>query len=101
MRTASEHLVQTTWMAEHALFKNHDAVSPVDWPKVWETTDNIDAPEFDHHQLVMVAVLEFLCGSEMAEVSLDEIANLPDLEREAVVEALRMKWSKVELQENL
>jgi hypothetical protein len=51
--------------------------------------------------LVLVAVLEFLCGSEMVEVSLDEIANLPELERQAVVDALRLKWSKVELQENL
>jgi hypothetical protein len=49
----------------------------------------------------MVAVLEFLCGSEMVEVSLDEIANLPEMERRAVVDALRLKWSKVELQENL
>jgi predicted DNA-binding protein YlxM (UPF0122 family) len=37
----------------------------------------------------------------MAEVSLDEIAALPELERQAVVEALRLKWSKVEFQENL
>jgi hypothetical protein len=37
----------------------------------------------------------------MVEVSLDEIASLPDLERSAVVEALRLKWSKVEFQENL
>jgi hypothetical protein len=101
MRTASEQLVQTTWMAEHSLFKNHDTVTPVDWAKVWEVVDNIDSPEFDPDQLVMVAVLEFLCGSEMVEVSLDEIANLPEMERQAVVDALRLKWSKVELQENL
>ena len=101
MRTPSEQLVQTTWMAEHALFKNHDTVTPVDWAKVWEVVDNIDTPEFDADQLVMVAVLEFLCGSEMVEVSLDEIANLPEMERQAVVDALRLKWSKVEFQENL
>jgi hypothetical protein len=88
-------------MAEHALFKNHDTVTPVDWAKVWEVVDNIDSPEFDPDQLVMVAVLEFLCGSEMVEVSLDEIANLPEMERQAVVDALRLKWSKVEFQENL
>jgi hypothetical protein len=88
-------------MAEHKLFQNHDAVTPVDWAKVWEILDNIDNPEFDADQLVMVAVLEFLCGSEMVEVSLDEIANLPELERQAVVDALRLKWSRVELQENL
>jgi len=101
MRTPSEQLVQTTWMADHRLFQNHDAVTPVDWAKVWEILDNIDQSEFDEHQLVMVAVLEFLCGSEMVEVSLDEIANLPELERQAVVDALRLKWSKVEFQENL
>jgi hypothetical protein len=101
MKTPSEQLVQTTWMADHKLFINHDAVTPVDWAKVWETVDNLDEPEFDADQLVMVAVLEFLCGSEMVEVSLDEIANLPDMERQAVVDALRLKWSKVELQENL
>jgi predicted DNA-binding protein YlxM (UPF0122 family) len=50
---------------------------------------------------VLIAVLEFLCGSEMVEVSLDEIANLPELERQSVVDALRLKCSKVELQENL
>jgi hypothetical protein len=101
MRTPSEQLVQTTWMSDNKLFRNHDAVTPVDWAKVWEVVDNIDEPEFDEHQLVLVAVLEFLCGSEMVEVSLDEIANLPDMERQAVVDALRLKWSKVELQENL
>ena len=101
MRTPSEQLVHTTWMADHSLFKNHDTVTPVDWAKVWDVVDNIDSPEFDANQLVMVAVLEFLCGSEMVEVSLDEIANLPELERQAVVDALRLKWSKVEYQENL
>jgi hypothetical protein len=102
MRTPSEQLVQTTWMADHKLFTNHDAVTPVDWAKVWEVVDNIETPEFDADQLVLVAVLEFLCGSEMVEVSLDEIANLPELERQAVVDALRLKWSKVQtIQENL
>jgi hypothetical protein len=101
MRTPSEQLVQTTWMADHILFKNHDTVTPVNWVKVFEALDDIDECEFDHHQLVMIAVLEFLCGSEEVEVSLDEIASLPDLERSAVVEALRLKWSKVEFQENL
>jgi hypothetical protein len=101
MRTPSEQLVHTTWMAEHKLFQNHDAVTPVDWAKVWEVVDNIETPEFNADQLVMVAVLEFLCGSEMVEVSLDEIANLPELERQAVVDSLRLKWSRVELQENL
>jgi hypothetical protein len=88
-------------MAEHKLFQNHDAVTPVDWAKVWEVVDDIDHAEFNADQLVMVAVLEFLCGSEMVEVSLDEIANLPELERQSVVDALRLKWSRVELQENL
>lgn len=101
MRTPSEQLVQTTWMAEHSLFKNHDAVTPVNWAKVWEVIDDIDHSEFDNNQLVIIAVLEFLCGSEMVEVSLDEIANLPEIERQAVAEALRLKWSKVEYQENL
>ena len=101
MRIPSEQLVNTTWMAEHALFKNHDTVTPVNWAKVWEVIDDIDHSEFDENQLVIIAVLEFLCGSEMVEVSLDEIANLPELERQAVVDALRLKWSKVELQENL
>jgi hypothetical protein len=101
MRTPSEQLVQTSWMGEHKLFSNHDAVTPVDWAKVWEVVDDIDHAEFDANQLVMIAVLEFLCGSEMVEVSLDEIANLPEMERQSVVDALRLKWSKVELQENL
>jgi hypothetical protein len=101
MRTPSEQLVQTTWMADHKFFKNHDAVTPINWFDFWLQVDVEDSDEFDHHQLVMIAVLEFLCGSEMAEVSLDEIAALPELERQAVVEALRLKWSKVEFQENL
>jgi len=101
MRTASEQLVQTTWMADNKLFNNHDAVTPVDWAKVWDVVDDIDNAEFDANELVMIAVLEFLCGSEMVEVSLDEIAALPEMERRAVIDALRLKWSKVELQENL
>jgi len=101
MKTASEQLVQTTWMADNKLFNNHDAVTPVDWAKVWDVVDDIDNAEFDANELVMIAVLEFLCGSEMVEVSLDEIAALPEMERRAVIDALRLKWSKVELQENL
>ena len=101
MRTASEHLVQTTWMADNKLFSNHDAVTPVDWAKVWEVVDDIDHAEFDANELVLIAVLEFLCGSEMVEISLDEIASLPEMERQAVIDALRMKWSRIELQENL
>jgi hypothetical protein len=101
MRTPSEQLVQTTWMADHKLFANHDAVTPVNWAKVWEVVDDLEASEFNADQLVMIAVLEFLCGSEMVEISLDEIANLPEIERQAVAEALRLKWSKVEYQENL
>jgi hypothetical protein len=100
MRTPSEQLVQTSWMCEHKLFANHDAVTPVNWDKVWEVIGEQES-EFDHNQLVLIAVLEFLCGSEMVEVSLDEIANLPELERQSVVDSLRLKWSKVELQENL
>lgn len=101
MKTPSEQLVQTTWMADHKLFANHDAVTPVNWAKVWEVVDDLEASEFNADQLVLIAVLEFLCGSEMVEVSLDEIANLPELERQAVVDALRLKWSRVEIQENL
>jgi predicted DNA-binding protein YlxM (UPF0122 family) len=52
--------------------------------------------------MVMIAVLEFLCGSDATDVSLYEIARLPELDREAVVEALRLQWSKVQVfQENL
>lgn len=101
MRTPSEQLVQTTWMAEHPLFMNHDTVTPVNWNKVFEVLDDIDQNAFDNNQMIMIAILEFLCGSDMVEVSLDEIAQLPELERNAVVEALRLKWSKVEFQENL
>ena len=101
MRTPSEQLVQTTWMADHPLFKNHDTVTPVNWNKVFEVLDDIDQNAFDNNQMIMIAILEFLCGSDMVEVSLDEIAQLPELERNAVVEALRLKWSRVEIQENL
>jgi hypothetical protein len=87
-------------MSESPLFSNHDDLTPVNWAKVWEAL-NVDNPQFDHHQLVLIAVLEFLCGSEMAEVSLDEVAALPELDRLAVIDALRTKWASVELQENL
>ena len=80
---------------------NHDTVTPVNWNKVFEVLDDIDQNAFDNNQMIMIAILEFLCGSDMVEVSLDEIAQLPELERNAVVEALRLKWSKVEFQENL
>jgi hypothetical protein len=102
MRTASEHLVQTTWMAEHELFKNFDNVTPVNWAKVWDFIDVLDHSESNNHMMVMIAVLEFLCGSDATDVSLYEIARLPELDRQAVVEALRLQWSKVQVfQENL
>lgn len=94
MTTASEQLVRLTWLAEHQMFAVHDSATPVNWDAVWlamtETTI------FTEHQLVLIAVLEFLCGSDMAEVSLDEVDRLPELDRQAVLQALGIRWSNVE-----
>jgi len=101
MRSASEQLVQTTWMCDDPLFKNHDAVTPVNWEKVWASYSDTAMELYGHNHLVLIAVLEFLCGSEMVEVGLDEIASLEEHERTAVLEALRVKWGNVQIQENL
>ena len=101
MKPASVQLVQMTWLCDSPLFQNHDEVTPVNWDKVWETVYNIDEMLFNTNHLVLISVLEFLSGVDHVEIALDEIAELPTLERLAVVDALRTHWSDVALQENL
>lgn len=99
MRSPSEMLVQTTWMQNDDLFNYHDSITPIDWEstlsKVYENES------YTADQLVMVAILEFLCDSEDVEVSLDEISSLENHDRQAVLDALRAKWIGHDIQENL
>lgn len=96
MSTASEHLVRMTWMSESVYFKAHDNVTPVNWDSVWQAMSD---GEFNEHQLVLIAVVEFLSGSEMTEISLDEIERLPQLERLAVLDSLKLHWPNLDFQE--
>lgn len=92
-------LVQTTWLADDPLFACHDSITPIDWEAT--LTKVYDSDAYSVEQLVMIAILEFLCDSDGAEVSLDEIAALPNEDRQAVLDALRAKWIGNEIQENL
>jgi hypothetical protein len=99
MRQATEALVQTTWMAEDPIFACHDNVTEVNWPLVLDKVYNGD---YSMAQLTLISVFAFLSGNdELDSISLGELNNLSALEKQAILEALQIKWNGVQLQENL
>lgn len=99
MRQATEALVQTTWMADDPLFACHDNVTEVNWSQVQDKVYNGD---YTMDQLTLISVFAFLCGNdELDSISLGELNNLSGLEKQAILEALQIKWNGVQLQENL
>ena len=56
MKSATEVLVQTTWMHDEGIFRNHDEVEPLDWEKIWA---KIETHNYTADQMVMIAFLGF------------------------------------------
>lgn len=99
MRKATETLVQTTWLADDQLFSCHDNVTDVNW----EAVENLlyDG-NYTQEQQTMISVLAFLSKYEnLDSISLYDIHQLKDEERIAILDALRIHWAGIQLQENL
>lgn len=99
MRKATETLVHTTWMADDALFACHDNVTDVNWDEIESKVySGIYSPE----EVTLISVFAFLAGYEnLDSVSLVDVGQLDQLEKLAVLDALRIHWSGVPLEENL
>lgn len=96
MRTATEVLVQTTWMHDEGIFRNHDAVEPLDWEKIWE---KIEVHNYTVDQMTMIMFLGFLDGE--SDFDLFNAEQLPQQDKQAILEALKVHWNCLEIQENL
>lgn len=96
MRTATQVLVQTTWMHDEGIFRNHDAVERLDWEKIWE---KIEVHNYTTDQMVMIQFLGFLDGE--SDFDLFSSEHLPQQEKQAILEALKVHWNCAEIQENL
>lgn len=96
MRTATEVLVQTTWMHDEGIFRNHDAVEPLDWEKIWA---KIELQDYNVDQMVLIMFLGFLDGE--SDFDLFSAEHLPQQDKQAILEALKVHWNCLEIQENL
>ena len=96
MKSATEVLVQTTWMHDEGIFRNHDAIEPLDWEKIWA---KIEVHDYTADQMVMITFLGFLDGESDFDLFSAEL--LPQQDKHAILEALKIHWNAVEIQENL
>jgi len=96
MRTATEVLVQTTWMNDEGIFRNHDSIEPLDWEKIWA---KIEVHDYTADQMVMITFLGFLDGESDFDLFSAEL--LPQQDKHAILEALKIHWNAIEMQENL
>lgn len=93
MRSPAQCLIQSTWLEEHPLFANFDEFNPINWEAVAEI-------EFSKTEQILVFVLSYLAGFGSGP-DLLSIDLLNDHERTCVLEALKVKWAGVVLEENL
>jgi hypothetical protein len=93
VRSAAQTLIGATWLCENPLFVDHDDFNPIDWEQVAEL-------EFTKTEQILVFVLSYLSGFGSGP-DLLSIDLLNDHDRTCVLEALKLKWSGVVLEENL
>lgn len=99
MRKATENLVHSTWMADDPLFACHDNVTDVKWDAI---QDKVYEGEYTMAQVALIGVFAFLAGNEeLDSVSLSELNNLQPMEQQAILDALKIHWTGVQLQEDL
>ena len=96
MRTATEFLVQTTWMNDEGIFRNHDSIEPLDWEKIWQ---KIEVHHYTADQMVLISFLGFLDGESDFDLFGAEL--LPQQDKIAILESLKIHWNATEIQENL
>jgi DNA polymerase III alpha subunit (gram-positive type) len=96
---ATQALIGSTWLADDELFACHDSVTAIDWRAVYS---KLYAGEYDEEQMVLISVLSIIDQVDsMDTVSLEEILELGEHERLAVLDALRIHCDGIKLEENL
>jgi DNA polymerase III alpha subunit (gram-positive type) len=96
---ATQALIGSTWLADDELFACHDSVTAIDWRAVYA---KLYAGEYDEEQMVLISVLSIIDQVDsMDTVSLEEILELGEHERLAVLDALRIHCDGIKLEENL
>lgn len=99
MRKATETLVATTWLADDPLFACHDNVTDVNWEVI---ESKVYSGIYAQEEVTLISVFAFLAGYEnLDSITLYDIEQLDELEKQAVLDALRIHWTGVQLQENL
>lgn len=99
MRKATETLVGTTWLADNPNFACHDYVTEINWTNIWQ---EVSEGKYNEKQITLISVLAFLDNyQDLDSVGLPEIGDLHPIERTAVLDALRIYWDGVQLQEDL
>jgi hypothetical protein len=99
MRKATETLVHTTWLAEDKLFSSHDNVTDVNWNEI---ESKVYAGIYAADEVTLISVFAYLAGhDDLDSVSLFDVGQLDHLEKLAVLDALRIHWLGVPLEENL
>lgn len=93
MKTATETLIATTWLAEDKFFACHDKVTQIDW-------ESFNVDDYTDEQVYLINVLSYL-DDKNSFVTLSDIGNLEENERNSVLEALKIKWSGIQMEENL
>lgn len=96
MNKAAKFLIQATWMQDNPLFQNYDEVNQLDWNAI----EAMHACTDSDSEIVMIEVLMYLCDKE-TNITLDFIGDLSHEERNAVIEALKMHWNGLQIEENL
>lgn len=96
MRKATEALIQTTSLVNNQLFACHDNVTELDWEKIWEWVERYEVSE---NEMSLIWFLGYLDGQN--DYNLEQTHCLNEDELLSVLEALKIEWSGIELQENL
>lgn len=98
MSKASEVLITTTWLNDDQLFCCHDEVTPINWDVVNDKVLRDDT--YSDNQLTMISMLYYLDGKGTGPLASD-IGQLENNERISILEALKVHWAGISLEENL
>jgi hypothetical protein len=98
VKLGTEYLIRTTSLTENNLFNHHDKLSPLDWEKIWAW---YELNAVDESERILISFLAFLDGQTNFDLTEATDPSLSDDDRQAILEALRIDWLGVELQENL
>lgn len=96
MRKATESLINTTFMADNPLFSCHDNVTELDWEKINEWLERTHLSE---QEMSLIWFLGYLDGQN--DYNLEQTHCLDQDDLLAILDALKIEWSGIELQENL